>query len=631
MAVVTTAGCCGTGSVRAGRVVAVLGMADSSSDSMADSSSWVEERELERLQTGGVQVSGAGCSADATDTEGSSSDDDEYEVQSIVAHRTWRGKTQYRVRWRGYGASHDTWEPAKNLLGSSLLVSKYNAEQDIGSLAEEEEDAEDEGETAEDDEADSDDSDRSEEDEEDSNSEDDDESSDDGAQEDDDEVSEDDDSDDSDEDESEHNGNEAPPKRIDLSNAHAKSLVGKWLSYLFYDTYAEGDEPVPTWYNCKVVGAGAPSKKTKQKTSKTKRAAVWQDWVSVEFEDGQIMHLLVEPSREGEVWRRGKVRAKKQAVGGGSARKTASNSGICTASVDAAERKLRRLMSKDAAADIEPVKHGFHPVYNPSADRRKSKAAASVDWEQLASAVGGEMSGRSVMRLWSNMQEREAPDLDSDAIAALGLHPLGDATAAKGATLPLTCGEACIVRASHDTDDEKLLVDAANASGVCPSCLRQLLVHAGASQALCWIATRTHTPGQCIVCKRDVKKPHKLAQGRVSTKQRNKSRPVVNGDKIEHRFQWQGTRWKWYSGQVQNRSQWGGWFNVEFDDGETLAVNLTRDNEGSVWRHHRMPSLITLPSDPAATFIRAAIKTAPTAMEKLTEQVAEERKQRQLR
>jgi hypothetical protein len=331
------------------------------------------------------------------------------------------------------------------------------------------------------------------------------------------------------------------------------------------------------------------------------------------------------------VWRRGKVRTKQQPMCGARAKKTAANQSGCTAAADAVERKLRQLMSKDVVADIAPVKDGFHAVYKPSADRRKSSAAALIDWEQMADAIGGEMSGRALMRLWTNMQEREAPDVAPATMAALGLHPLGDAEAAMGATLPLTCAEAHIAYASQDPDNEQLLVGAANASGACPSCLRQLLLHAGAPQTLCWMLSRTPTPGECLVCKRDVTTPHKPAQGKISTKHRNKSRPVVNGDKIEHRFQWQGTRWKWYSGQVQSRAQWGGWFNVEFEDGETLAVNLTRANEGTVWRHHSMPALITLPSDAAATHIRAAIKAAAKATEKLTEQAAEEQKQRQLR
>ena len=133
------------------------------------------------------------------------------------------------------------------------------------------------------------------------------------------------------------------------------------------------------------------------------------------------------------------------------------------------------------------------------------------------------------------------------------------------------------------------------------------------------------------MCKHDVTKPYKPGQGRVPTKQRNRNRPVINGDTIEHQFQWQGTKWKCYSGQVQSRAQWGGWFNVEFEDGEILAVNLTRDNEGSVWRHHSTPSLVMLPSDPSATCIRAAIKAAEKAVETLTEQVAEEQRQRLVR
>ena len=570
---------------------------------------WEEARELERLQTARMQAREASCIADSAD-EGSSSEESdagEYEVQALLAHRRCAGTLQYKVRWRGYGVDEDTWEPASHLCGSRLLVSKYNALHGIGSADEEEE-------TADDDEEEAGNGDNEEED-----------NHDDGV----DKYEE--SEDESDENEDKTGADDGCQKNMRSPDAHAKSLVGKWLNYLFLDTFVGVEEPVPRWYNCKVVGAGAPAKKLRQKGKKRRSATEWQDWVNAEFEDGEIMHLLVSPSKEGEVWRRGKVRTKPQQMCGARSMKTAANQSRCTTAADAVERKLRQLMSKDGVADIAPVKDGFHPVYNPCADRRKSSAAARIDWEQMARAIGGEMSGRALMRLWTNMQEREAPDVSPATIAALGLHPLGDAKAALGATLPLTCAEAHIVHASQDPDNEQLLVDAANASGACPSCLRQLLLHAGAPQTLCWMLTRTHTPGECIVCKRDTTTPHKPAQGKISTKHRSKSQPVVNGDKIEHRFQWQGTRWKWYSGQVHSRAQWGGWFNVEFEDGETLAVNLTRANEGTVWRHHSMPGLITLPSDAAATYIRAAIKAAAKAMEKFTEQAAEEQKQRQLR
>ncbi|MEN9524269.1 MAG: hypothetical protein RL536_338 [Candidatus Parcubacteria bacterium] len=36
----------------------------------------------------------------------------EYEIEKILSHRQFHGRTQYLIRWRGYGAEDDTWEPA---------------------------------------------------------------------------------------------------------------------------------------------------------------------------------------------------------------------------------------------------------------------------------------------------------------------------------------------------------------------------------------------------------------------------------------------------------------------------------------------------------------------------------------
>ena len=589
-------------------------------------SAWEEAQELEKLQTGGhvnggswkrpaaqdeepaaaVAAAAAAAAANAA-AAAAAAEHDEFEVGVLLGHRSRHGRLEYRVRWRGFSAADDTWEPASNLLGASLKVSQYNARHGIGSPTEEGEhdEAEDDG-----------DSDGSE-----------------GGVSDDDVAVEtnDDMSADSSVEEEEDDG-EVEEERVS-PNAHAESLVGKWLNYRFEETagaasHDGSQQNLPDrWYNCKVLSAGAPGKTRGRKRRGHKE---WLNWVNVQFEDGETMHMLVSPSTEGDVWRRGKTRTKQRPVA--AAEKTAKKRGSGSGS-DATERKLRRLMAKDAAADVAPQENMYHPVYNPATDGRASKAKAvpRVEWEQTAVAMGGELSARSLMQLWARMQEREAPPVESAVVTALGLHPLGDDEAARGASLPLTFGEVCIVEASHDTENERMLIDAANASGVCPGCLRQLLLHARCSQTLCWMQTRPATPGHCLVCKCDVSKPHKPAQAASVKKKRNKSRPVVNADKIEHRFQWQGTKWKWYSGQVQSRAKWGSWYNVEFEDGETLAVNLTNENEGSVWRHHSTPSLITLPGDASATFIRAAIKAAGKATEKLTKQAEEERKQRQSR
>jgi hypothetical protein len=58
--------------------------------------------------------------------------DIEYEVERILLHllhRQRRGKPEYYVRWRGYGAGDDTWEPEGNLLPRAAeLLEEYAKE-----------------------------------------------------------------------------------------------------------------------------------------------------------------------------------------------------------------------------------------------------------------------------------------------------------------------------------------------------------------------------------------------------------------------------------------------------------------------------------------------------------------------
>ncbi|CAG5096357.1 Oidioi.mRNA.OKI2018_I69.XSR.g14580.t1.cds [Oikopleura dioica] len=41
--------------------------------------------------------------------------EDEFEVEKILNQRTYQGQLQYLIRWRGYDAEDDTWEPVENL------------------------------------------------------------------------------------------------------------------------------------------------------------------------------------------------------------------------------------------------------------------------------------------------------------------------------------------------------------------------------------------------------------------------------------------------------------------------------------------------------------------------------------
>ena len=43
-------------------------------------------------------------------------------VEKILRERRRHGKLEYLIRWRGYDASHDSWEPEENVLGPAPLA-----------------------------------------------------------------------------------------------------------------------------------------------------------------------------------------------------------------------------------------------------------------------------------------------------------------------------------------------------------------------------------------------------------------------------------------------------------------------------------------------------------------------------
>jgi hypothetical protein len=54
--------------------------------------------------------------------------EEEHQVSAILDKRKFRGQTQYRIRWEGYGAEEDTWEPIMNLQGSKQLIEQFEQE-----------------------------------------------------------------------------------------------------------------------------------------------------------------------------------------------------------------------------------------------------------------------------------------------------------------------------------------------------------------------------------------------------------------------------------------------------------------------------------------------------------------------
>ena len=44
-------------------------------------------------------------------------EDDSLVVERITGHRTRNGERQWKVRWKGYDADFDSWEPASSFIG----------------------------------------------------------------------------------------------------------------------------------------------------------------------------------------------------------------------------------------------------------------------------------------------------------------------------------------------------------------------------------------------------------------------------------------------------------------------------------------------------------------------------------
>ncbi|CAG4947689.1 unnamed protein product [Parnassius apollo] len=56
-------------------------------------------------------------------------DAEEYEVEKIIDSKRIKGKLHYLIRWKGYSADSDTWEP-ENTLSCPELINKFNEEKE---------------------------------------------------------------------------------------------------------------------------------------------------------------------------------------------------------------------------------------------------------------------------------------------------------------------------------------------------------------------------------------------------------------------------------------------------------------------------------------------------------------------
>lgn len=55
--------------------------------------------------------------------------EEEYEVEKIIDSKKIKGKLHYLIRWKGYSADSDTWEP-ENTLSCPDLIAKFNDEKE---------------------------------------------------------------------------------------------------------------------------------------------------------------------------------------------------------------------------------------------------------------------------------------------------------------------------------------------------------------------------------------------------------------------------------------------------------------------------------------------------------------------
>jgi hypothetical protein len=55
--------------------------------------------------------------------------EDVYEVEDVIGHRRYRGRVEYKIRWKGFSDKDDTWEPPENLSGAMELVVQFTNRQ----------------------------------------------------------------------------------------------------------------------------------------------------------------------------------------------------------------------------------------------------------------------------------------------------------------------------------------------------------------------------------------------------------------------------------------------------------------------------------------------------------------------
>jgi len=73
-------------------------------------------------------------SLNVPEEENDDDEDEEYEVADIIDHKYVGKKLLYRIRWKGFSAADDTWEP-KDSLSCPDIIKRYEADNDVSQKA----------------------------------------------------------------------------------------------------------------------------------------------------------------------------------------------------------------------------------------------------------------------------------------------------------------------------------------------------------------------------------------------------------------------------------------------------------------------------------------------------------------
>ena len=271
---------------------------------------------------------------------------------------------------------------------------------------------------------------------------------------------------------------------------------------------------------------------------------------------------------------------------------------------DGQERLLRDMLRAHPLSQVPSAEdsdyHGiYQPVFKTGLEKTKGLRvgweAVHQNWSATVIQRGCPDLERSRPRIsshWCKMVAREQPALSVKTRLMLGLCPAGVTMAKNGATLPFTTGELALLALSDNVGDQALLVDASKRILTCPRCLNELLAQAGQHNVLSWLQLHRESPldghDTCRVCHeslalsiRNFKSPR--------SREKKAERHIQNGERVNYRFEVTveatGEKgWQWFAGTVQAGAKWRGWYNVNFEDGESLVVKLSSKAEGTVWR-----------------------------------------------